>query len=249
MRRPETPKAALQELDRSPKTGTGLLVLMPTRGSVSVETFTALSSNCDGLPKAIVTVARRPVVEARNSLWKIATEAQAQLPWSEAFVLHVDDDAFWLPGTISKMIDTLRTYPQIDVLSGAYCTRLPFYTMIGNRTAGKLSPPVPKQVGEICEVQEVGMHFVMHRIKLLSKVGPDPFNRIENMPEDYSWSRHVREAGGRLFIATGANVAHVDANSGSAYLVGSAVHKIENNELRPVQSEHLGLRLAEERVY
>jgi|SRR5579872_5894360 len=257
MYRPD-PKPALQELpSRSSKSGTGLLVLIPTRGQIAVETFTALNENFDGLTKAILTVPRRPVVEARNSLWKMACEGQSQLPWSEAYGLLVDDDVFWLPGTVAKMIDTMRAYPQIEVLSGAYGPRLPFARIHANRVAGRMTPPTPGvncQLGEIVEVQECGLGFAMFRLDMLSKLSADPFDTITDseigdLGEDFSFCRRVRKAGLRIFCATGAVIAHVDPRDGVAYIPGDTPHRVIGRELHRISGEHLVVKTAEERVY
>ncbi len=45
-----------------------LIVLMPTRGTIALETHNALTNHMDEIPHVRVTVARLPVVEARNRL-------------------------------------------------------------------------------------------------------------------------------------------------------------------------------------
>ena len=241
---------ALQEFNPKPKSGTGLLVLMPTRGQVSVETHTALSSNCDGLSRAFLSVARRPVVEARNGLWKMASEVSPNLPWADIYCLWCDDDAWWPPGTVAKMVDTLKQYPQIGLLSGSFSNRMPFSSIMTNRIAGIHSPPKPGvdcQLGEIVEVAECGFHFVMHRLSMLEALGPNPFEPFEGVSEDLSFCRRVREAGLRIFCATGALIAHIDPSDGVAYVPGDAAMRVENNELRRTTGSHVVVKTMDER--
>ena len=44
----------------------GLIVCMPTRGTVAIETMLCLREHMDDYPNKLVTVFRKPVVEARN---------------------------------------------------------------------------------------------------------------------------------------------------------------------------------------
>jgi hypothetical protein len=242
----------LQELRAVQKSGTGLVVLLSTRGQISIETHTALSANCDGLPKAMMTVARRPIVDARNGLVAMAVNAAPRLPWTETYVLWCDDDSWWLPGTITKMIDTMKSYPMIDVLCGAFSARVPFGSIRANRIAGIVSPPIPGvdcQLGEVVEVAECGMHFVIHRLSLLERVGANPFDRFGEVGEDFSFCRRVKAAGLRIFCATAAVIAHLDPRDGLAYVPGDAAMKIENNALVRITGEHLAPKTVEERTY
>jgi hypothetical protein len=250
-----TSKTRLQNIQPTSKSGVGLVVLIPTRGQVSVECFTAVLANCGSLPKILITADRQPIVTARNHLWRTILLRRSHFPFEKAYVLWADSDSFWQAGVVSKMLDVLKSCPQIDLLSGAFCNRVPFSSIIANRTAGVHSPPSPGldcTMGEIVEVEECGFHFVMHRIELLDKVaklGANPFDQIDERPEDFSFCQRLREAGGRIFCATGAVIAHIDPSDGIAYVPGDAAHRVEGNELRRITGQHLVPKAMEERSY
>ena len=74
----------------------GLVVCMPTRGAVSIETMLCLREHLDGYPHKLLTVFRKPVVEARNQLVKETRELDANpLDFDPRYVLWVDGDAWW----------------------------------------------------------------------------------------------------------------------------------------------------------
>jgi hypothetical protein len=51
------------------------------------------------------------------------------------------------------------------------------------------------QHGELATVSYCGFHFILHRLALLDRVGPDPFNEQGGMAEDWAFCDRVRSAG------------------------------------------------------
>lgn len=94
---------------------TAVLLLLPTRGGISVETHIALTNNVD-VQHFTVMVARQPVDQARNQLARHAIAIAEQDPLGigpDGYAcLWVDDDAWWPQGTISGL---LAAHRQLDV--------------------------------------------------------------------------------------------------------------------------------------
>jgi len=78
---------------------------MPTRdGQMSTETHLALQSNSGPLQMLNIIEARRPVVDARNTLAQRLLEAKREGQYALNYALWVDSDAWWPPGTIARML-------------------------------------------------------------------------------------------------------------------------------------------------
>lgn len=257
---PLAPKQAKQKRDDY-----AFIVCMPTRGSVSVETHTALSSNKDDSAVILATVARKPVTEARNSLAATALQAVKDdpLPWipREWIVLWVDDDSFWTPGTFAQLKAIFRAYSQVDIVAGYFGPRAPFSSPIAFRDKGNGEsfprPNVDCRMGDLVEVERVGFHFVAHRVSVLEKVGPNPFtipvDAEKNVSEDFAFCDRARAAGCRIVCATGLHIAHIDPRDGAAYIPGAPTLRVDNNRLATATLEHLdsdgAVKTGEERSY
>lgn len=211
-----------------------LIVCMPTRGKVSIETVTALS-RLDGFPAVMRTVSRMPVAQARNALAAMAkaVPSVANLIPSAWYVLWVDDDAFWRAGTVAKLIATVTDNPQVDVLAGWFGPRKEHACPAVRYANGSWPRPgTDCEFGDVVEVQSIGFHFVLHKMDVLDRVSELPFALDRNdVAEDFAFSRRCREAGLRMFVHTGAEVAHI-GDDGTAYLPGEPPYTIVNGELR-----------------
>jgi hypothetical protein len=210
--------------------GPRLIVLQPTRGSISIETHQALTSHMDGIQTIVAHVARKPVDIARNELARIAGDIVAQHPEADT-VLWIDDDAWWAPGTITAMLRKLSTLGENDILSAWCCTREAYAPAVAfeqeptnaamMRTHAKL---VEAQFGDLVDVDALGAHFLMHRSSLLAKLGPSPFSVIElggevKTSEDIAFCLRVKAIGGRCYISVASETSalHVDVRTGLAY--------------------------------
>jgi len=97
---------------------TGLVVLMPTRGAVSIETMLCLREHLDDYPHKLLTVFRKDVVTARNELAKQVREIDAEkLPFEPRYVLWVDDDAWWPWGSVDQAVSILETNADVSTVA------------------------------------------------------------------------------------------------------------------------------------
>jgi GT2 family glycosyltransferase len=215
----------VHELLKKSYPGPGLMVLMPTRGAVAVETVSCLMNpaSWDGVRYIVQAQARLGVAEARNTLARNALLGCADAPWTpdEWFVLWIDDDSHWEPGTIRTALEILRKTPQVDILAGWFCVRNEFNGPAAfTRITDDRSRPVPANPTrpELFEVEAVGFHWVMHRLSVLERVGPRPFECIDGTSEDFSFCSRARRAGLRTFTTNTLPIAHIEALAGFAYL-------------------------------
>jgi hypothetical protein len=208
-----------------------LIVLQPTRGEVSAETQQALANHMDGIRNAGARVTGKPVDEARNELVALVPSIVLAHPeYEEAFVLWVDDDAWWWPGTVTAMMDKLVTLGEDDLLSAWCSKREPYSPAMAfdyDPDTGLGRPALALEtakLGDIVEVDALSAHFLMHRRSLLEKLGANPFDLLDNgdgskAGEDISFCRRVKAIGGKCSIScvTGTTVLHVDVATGLAY--------------------------------
>jgi hypothetical protein len=186
----------------------------------------------DGVPTIVIPKARMGVVDARNALAKsaLALEQNAPIEPTDWYALWVDDDAFWRPGTITRMLDTLQN-PQINVLAGWFSGRAPISGAKAFKDDG--NPPimgVDCEIGNIVQVRHVGFHFVMHRIDVMKRLPPDPFTITGSGTEDAAFCDRVHDAGMSVWVDTAAMVAHVD-DDGYAYLPGCEAMVVQGGQL------------------
>ena len=218
-----------------------MIVCMPTRGSISVETFSAaLRNGYADLPIVPLISSRKAIDVARNELAAMARaliERPAALPWqpTELLVFWHDDDAFWTPDSVRRAVQYLQAAPQIDLLAGNFCAREPFCA-----ASGIPSPGVPCDPDEgAVQIVVTGFHWVMHRASVLKRIGPDPFSVIGNLSEDFSFCKRANAAGIRMFCARDIVIPHVDADTGLAYLPGQAAWQSNGTSLIPPAAQTL----------
>lgn len=203
-----------------------------------IETVQSLSRN-DGLAVTMRTAARLDVDQARNRLWQMAKEQihdQRVHPLGGWYVLWIDDDAFWQPGTIATMVDTLQQHKEIDLLAGWFGPRIENAAPAIRHEDGSWPKPGDDfQYGEVVEVHRTGFHFVLHRGDLVDRMPDEPFSLIRHDGgEDYAFCRNLRDIGGRIFTHTGVHVAHVH-DDGTAYLPFQPAYMVINGQLAPVE--------------
>ena len=234
-----------------------ILLGLPTRGAICTETFNALQAHHDGFRMAPITSARMPVVEARNLIAAKMLEASKTCPWpqkpSEWFCVWVDSDAWWGPKTIAQAVAILTARPEIDLLAASFCTRVPFAPRMAWQSANDSEsypkPGIDCEMRSLVEIEVCAFHFVLHRVDLLERVGPNPFEPDGLCGEDIAFCRRVRSNGGRIFCAPGLIVAHVDPNDGAAYVPGDAALRVEGNRLVRIGMTHLVPKEPELRKY
>lgn len=210
-----------------------VVVLLPTRGAVSVETHASMLSRMNGVSRCFSTVARKPVDEARNFLAGAAIASQQQM--GAMFALWVDDDAAWPQGTVERMLTFIKSHPECDLLAGWCSTRAPNMPPMAWRVRNNMNsfpkPGVDCKMGQVVEVESVAFHFVLHRIDLLKRLGENPFTLgpEADCSEDIAFCDRVRAAGGRIFVDTGSWVAHIEPTTGDAFLPMSPVLRMDDN--------------------
>jgi hypothetical protein len=212
---------------------------MPTRGSVSIETFNAVVRGGLGdFPYVLLTASRKPVDIARNELARTALkviERPAALPWvaRELYCFWFDDDSFWRPEQLSRAIKYLENHREIDILFGSYCAREEFCA-----SSGVPAPGAPDAGNDgALEICLAGFHWVLHRKDVLRKIGPDPFTPLDNLSEDFSFCKRAKRAGLRLFEARDIIVPHIDVDKGLAYLPGQPAWTSIGSSLIPPEAQ------------
>lgn len=129
-----------------------LIVLMPTRGTITLETQLALSNNMDSCKYVIETVSGKPVVEARNELVRraqsiVRADSRFAGTW---LVLWIDSDSWWPSGTISRIINDLRPHSEFDIVFGCHTTRRPYWVPSARKADGTVYevPPLYRDLTE-----------------------------------------------------------------------------------------------------
>ena len=206
------------------------IALMPTRGSVAGETVGALVRNAEQHDLVLRMAHRQPVDVARNRLAQEALRAADDralfAPDVDPFVFWIDSDAFFLKGTFSLMMRELEAHPELDVLAAYFGPRAPFAGSTAfvkaNDMASSVVAGTTCEPGAVVRVETVGLHFVVHRVSLLRRLGPQPFGSpLEAAADDSRFCASVRAVGGTIAVATGIPVFHVDERNGTAFFPGA----------------------------
>jgi hypothetical protein len=252
----------------------GLVVCMPTRGAVSIETMLCLREHLDGYPNKLLTAFRMPVVEARNQLAKEARELDPNsLDFDPHYVLWVDDDASWPASHVSKAVEILEANPEVDMVSGVFSIRMAYRNVVGITPANQLLDEVMlrHKPGELIPVKYAGAHWNLMRRSLLDKVGDEPFNRLpwdvlcahdrtlaainklcdadERGHEDYSFCYRVGKAGGKIVTERSLLVGHVSVSDGRCYFPWSPALTANGLEAPYYTDECAASTLPERRGY
>lgn len=217
-------------LAQSPEGAPNLAICIPSRAGLSDETALALRENMDRLPHRVLTVFGKPVVEARNELGCAALATEAP------YVVWADDDSWWCAGTLARMLNTMQSRREVDILSGYYGGRdhysPPFAWRDWNDDKSIVDPGRNCALNAVERIQKCGFHFVLMRRNALQAVGALPFTPLSpEWTEDFSFlARAVFGAKLGLFVDTGARIAHIDG-AGRAHTVGMPSGRIVNNRL------------------
>lgn len=217
-----------------------VIVLVPTRGVVAAELVGALVNNSEGHEIVLRMEHRLPVDVARNRLAAKAIAAAndpALFPaGSDPYVFWIDSDAFFVSGTLTLMLHTLDQNPSIDVLAALFGPRAANRGATAFRRASDpksyLVPEVNFTRGDLVDVEHVGLHFALHRVSLLAALGDDPFgSSAEAASDDAAFCGRIRHGNGRIAVATGIPVFHVDERNGAAYSPGIAACVIDDDHI------------------
>ena len=226
------------------------MICLPTRGQVSHETLLSIEHNLGGIQHCVMRVPRKPVAEARNLLAKAVLEQAALNPFSftprEMFALWIDDDAWLTPNLVPTMVNCMRDFPVLDALFAWFCMRTPFAAPVAYRRFGDPNS-FPKvgidcAQGDVVPIEAAGFHTVLMRVRLLERIGADPFtpNPDYEEGEDLAFCRRAKAIGARMAVGTAMPSAHVDPRDGMAYLPGMPAALMDNNGIRMMTTDHLG---------
>lgn len=159
---------------------------MPTRGTVSIETFLCLLNRLDGYPSVFNPVFRKPVDVARNELAKYAREIDPDsLSFEPRYCLWLDDDIWWPKGHVDRAVRILEEHPDVDMVSGVLCGRNPFQApagfVLGERPCATLDEllktrydPEQYKDGELTPLSMGSVAWALMRRDLLDRVGDNP---------------------------------------------------------------------------
>lgn len=213
---------------------TGLLVCMPVRNAVSIETALCLSERLDGYPNELLHVDRRlPLIQARNFLAKFAREINPEsLAFDPQYVLWVDDDVLWFDGQVARAIAILEENQDVDMVTGLASGRCAYDSSnaIKERDYTRAIAPLKLRPDELAPVGACGFHFVLMRRELLNRVGNDPFNNMKvdltplgimsplvGIGEDFSFCIRARQRGAKIVTERSLVVGHVEVSEGLVY--------------------------------
>jgi hypothetical protein len=216
------------------------LVAMPTRGVVAAELLQALVNNAEGHRLILRMVSRETVDVARNRLAAeviaAADDPELFAPGTDPYVFWIDSDAFFVRGTLTRMMRTLEEHPSIDVLAALFGPRVAKHGAAAFRKLSDresvLVPGVNCERGDVVDVEQVGFHFTLHRVSLLRALGPNPFGEpSENTSDDAAFCWRIHAGKGRIAVATGIPVFHVDERNGAAYAPGADAVGIDGDAI------------------
>lgn len=210
-----------------------LHIVMPTRGSVCIETMQAVGAfgwhGSDyarlGVNRVTFTpMARKPVAEARELLAEAVIRGIEIQPEVKHYVLWVDDDAFFSLEDIMALLFELRRNPDIGIMSCFYSPKVKnhpgWIPMFGNREDRMLTAGVDFEADNIVEVPWVGLHCAVMRGEILPKLELPmfPCDPITGCGEDVLFSHRIRDAGFKCAVHAGVIVPHIDATTGERFV-------------------------------
>ena len=207
-----------------------LALCVPSRTELPEAFHEMLAKHLGDIAYDPIVVVGKPVVEARNALAQRARASGAEL------TLWLDDDAYPEPGSIERLLAMLHARGDIDMLAAFACDRRPFCSpnafalhderyvaLVERDTPAPFSIPTwaPRyRIGEVVPVDACAFHCVLMRTALLARLGDEPFALPESAQhgEDFQFCRRARAVGASIAVETGAPVAHLEPESGLAFL-------------------------------
>jgi hypothetical protein len=191
----------------------GLIVLMPTRGAVSIESLLCINEHLEG--SRLLTSSVYSVVTARNLLAKWARESD------EPYVLWLDDDTWFTREHVDTALGILEDNTGIDAVTAMASFRHAYSKSCTTRVDRTAIAPIALEPGELAPVFYTGFHFIMMRRTLLERLGPNPVDLIYDetriWPEDSSFCLRVKKIGGKIVTEKSLVVGHVESEDGLVY--------------------------------
>ena len=200
---------------------TVLAVLTPTRGLPHPHFIGAMRHNIEVRYDAY-DVTGYPVDVARNMLVQMVRS----LPSRPEYILWADDDAYWMRGTVTRLIAAVQASrnPKRTVVAGLHGSREPmsqhhaYIRSVDGQTTDRLvTIPGVRAVGlrfasDLFECYVVGSHFFLHHVDLLDALGDAPFALPidADFGEDFAFCDRVRSIGGTIVCDRSLPVFHCD---------------------------------------
>jgi GT2 family glycosyltransferase len=134
----------------------------------------------------------------------------------------LDDDAYWLPGTIERLIRDLEANPHLALVSAWHGARSPEPLVNGFRSIDAYRherlPRPDAPLGSaplVVDCAFVGMHVAVHRTELLERLGSNPFTVAadDTAGEDVAFCKRIAEQGGTIAMDCTIAVWHVGIGS------------------------------------
>ena len=217
--------------------GTMLHLLMPTRGTVCVETMLSVSAlgwdkeqyaRLDISRATFLTMPRLGVAEARERLAEAAIRGMDATPGADHALLWIDDDCIFTVNDILALLSELRRNPDIALISSYYSPKVKghpgfvprFKQGDDGHEHALLTPGVDFQPHNIVEVPWVGLHCAIMRGEALRSIKAPyfPFDPATGCGEDVGFSHKLRAAGWKLAVHAGIIVPHVNAENGEQFV-------------------------------
>lgn len=214
-----------------------LHVLMPTRGTVTVETMNFVASigwspdvySSLGVKRAtLLYMPRLGVAEARERLAEAVLRGMDAQPKATHWLLWLDDDAVPIMTDILALLNEARRSPDLGIVSCYYSPKVAghpgfvprFASGPGGHENVMMVPGVDFQPHHLVEVPWVGLHCAIMNGAVLRRLKRPffPFDAASGAGEDVLFSHRIREAGYKCAVVAGVIVAHVDAETGERFV-------------------------------
>jgi Methyltransferase domain len=165
----------------------------------------------------------RPVDAARNWLCEKSLENYVR------YIAMFDDDVIMPANVLDRMIFQMDNHPEIDVLTGIYCSKTdPPFPQVYKPITGT-GPFWDWKVGELFPIEGCGAGCMMIRAESLAKIEKPYFafvretKVINEVPyrdewtEDLFFNRKMLQAGGKIYADGGILCRHVEVNTGEMF--------------------------------
>lgn len=205
------------------------LKVLPTFGKIDIAFHVAaqrLISPTNAVMEAL-TIVGEEIGFARNK----AIEIVLNMPKGQRpeFIFFYGDDMIPQYDALLKLWDIARKDPTWDILAALYYIKQDFYPvplLWRDEIPGYLEEGNHYQVGETVLSDICGMDFTLIRPEIFEKIVPPWFRTGPSQTEsggvwvhtEDAWCvRKVKDAGGKVGVATSVRVGHLDVRTGEIY--------------------------------
>lgn len=148
------------------------------------------------------------VYDSRNKLAGYAMESEAD------YILWLDSDMVFQPDTLERMMHTLETHPEVDILCGLYFRRThPFTPVLFSRLERDGETLVFEDVETIpdnlFEVAGCGFGCVLMKTDCLFDIGSNWFTPFVDAGEDCAFCMRARNKGYKIYCDPDISLGHM----------------------------------------